>query len=367
MALTNTQIKNFKPADKAVDHADTGGLYLRVYPTGTKTFMYRSRVGGKARWMALDTYPTLSLADARTKATELATGKMPANKTVQDAYDEWVTRVVDKTPKPAYTKWTQETYILPVFGNRKLTSLTRAELSEELNKVADRAPVAANRTLTHLRLFLAYCEERGWLNSSPAEKITKKTVGGREESRTRALDNAEISKLLEFIRTDKVHDATRWALLWLIATGQRSGEVRGLVRSEIVNGVWIIPKERTKNKKEMCVRMPTAFMRLADKMFAHLGEAPFAGMSGETLARKMRRLEFAPPATAHDLRRTMATGMANLGVHPYVIEKCLNHTMQGVMAVYNRAEYAPEKRAAWRLWVRHLLRQRKSPRLVAGG
>jgi integrase len=88
-------------------------------------------------------------------------------------------------------------------------------------------------------------------------------------------------------------------------------------------------------------------------------------MDGQTLARVPARLKLG--WTPHDLRRTMATHMADMGVMPHVIEKCLNHKMAGVMAVYNRAEYAAEKKAAWQLWQRKLLRLRKKEAPGEGG
>jgi integrase len=54
--------------------------------------------------------------------------------------------------------------------------------------------------------------------------------------------------------------------------------------------------------------------------------------------------------TPHDLRRSMATQLAERGVQPHIIEKMLNHRMEGVWAVYNRYEYLPERQAAWRMW-----------------
>jgi len=63
----------------------------------------------------------------------------------------------------------------------------------------------------------------------------------------------------------------------------------------------------------------------------------------------------------------MATRMADMGVEPYIVEKCLNHKMSGVMAIYNHAEYLPQKKAAWRLWARYLLRLRASAKKEASG
>ena len=72
--------------------------------------------------------------------------------------------------------------------------------------------------------------------------------------------------------------------------------------------------------------------------------------------------------TPHDLRRTFASRMADLGVAPHVIEKILNHKLEGMMAVYNHAEYMPEREAAMKLWGLKVaaLRRKKSPALGGG-
>lgn len=66
--------------------------------------------------------------------------------------------------------------------------------------------------------------------------------------------------------------------------------------------------------------------------------------------------------TPHDLRRTASTQMSNIGIMPHIVEKILNHSMQGVMAVYNRSEYLPEKMEAMKIWsekVKKLLEDKK--------
>jgi integrase len=63
-----------------------------------------------------------------------------------------------------------------------------------------------------------------------------------------------------------------------------------------------------------------------------------------------------PPFTAHDLRRTFSTRLNGLGVMPQVVEKLLNHVLEGVLAVYNLHEYALERAAALELWTKELER-----------
>lgn len=126
---------------------------------------------------------------------------------------------------------------------------------------------------------------------------------------------------------------------------------------EVVDNLWTIPPQRTKNGLAQRVYLSAGSRRLMGLAFKELGSEPFKGMEGQTLSKAVRRMGVT--WTPHDLRRTMTTCMGDMGVAPYVGEKCLNHTMGGVMAIYNRSEYAAEKKAAWRLWVRYVLQVAK--------
>jgi integrase len=188
-------------------------------------------------------------------------------------------------------------------------------------------------------------------------------------------------------------DETRW--LWaaydavgfpfgplckvLLATGVRREEARGMIRAELSadGALWTIPGARTKNRKAHAVPLSplarsiiAAMPRIESAkgfLFTTNGKTPVGGFS-----KYKRRLDAAMLAAArkergddviiapwrlHDLRRSAATGMADLGVQPHVIEACLNHVSgfrAGVAGVYNVAEYRKEKRAALERWGAHL-------------
>lgn len=73
------------------------------------------------------------------------------------------------------------------------------------------------------------------------------------------------------------------------------------------------------------------------------------------LCRKLwQRLGHNEKWTIHDLRRTLATLISDLGVAPHVVEQLLGHSLGGVMAIYNRSQYLPEKRAALDMWLEHI-------------
>ena len=371
MPLSDRAISALKSQPTSKFVADTKGLYVRVHTTGTKTFVFRSRVNGKARWIALGEYPALSLSEARKKAAALSDSAQHGLRLLHECYADWAAFIQKTYKSPERVLARGRRHILPALGDKPMAKIGRNELSKLLTGIAATAPVAANRVFSDLRLLFTYAVERGWLEQSPMALITKRTVGGKEKSRDRFLDVGELEKLIHILRTDRFAPATRLALGLLITTGQRSGEVRGLHKQEVEETptglLWRIPAERTKNGVEQVVYLDKLSSWLIRTALRELGDAPFEGMESPVLARAVARMNFDPPFTPHDLRRTMATQMAEAGIAPHVIEKCLNHKMVGVMAVYNRAEYAAEKKAAWRAWGHKLVTMMKKTPSQGGG
>lgn len=348
MPLTDLAVQKFKSAKKSRYLIDGAGLYIKVSPLGTKTWFFR-RQRPRTFWIKLGRYPAMGLLQARNAAAEIA-ASAGTEMTVQSAYNEFVASIRTQYKKPEEIERRFKNDILPAIGSMRLVRVTRGDISGVLQRIVKRgAPVIANRTLPDIKHLFDYCVERGWLQSSPAAVITRKSVGGRERARDRALTIKEIERLLEFLLSERLHVKTRIALALLLLTGQRTAEVAGIEKREVRGAWWTIPKERTKTRREQKVYLsPQArvLIRLAVGLF---GDQPLYS-DRCTLSHAVRRLKFNPPFVPHDLRRTMATRLSDLGVHPHVIEKMLNHQMGGVMAVYNRAEYLAERKAAWRLW-----------------
>jgi integrase len=182
-------------------------------------------------------------------------------------------------------------------------------------------------------------------------------------ARDRVLTDAEIVKF--WTATDAAGEPFRAVLKLLLLTGCRLNEVAGMRRAELSDdgATWTIPGERTKNRRPHVVPLaPPAREVLANAggtseiVFTTTGQSPPSGWS-----KVKKRLDSAmgsPPAwRLHDLRRTTATGMAEIGVPPHIVEACLNHVSgakASVAGVYNRAAYMPERRAALERWAAHV-------------
>lgn len=135
---------------------------------------------------------------------------------------------------------------------------------------------------------------------------------------------------------------------------------------------WTIPRENTKTDKQHTIPLSALAVavlkdckKLGDFVFTSSGENPFDNISRgkrelDKKTKAVRKdqvvLDF-PAWKIHDLRRTVASGMAKLGVSPHIIEKVLNHSsgvISGVAAVYNRYQYTKEVGEALALWESHL-------------
>jgi integrase len=155
----------------------------------------------------------------------------------------------------------------------------------------------------------------------------------------------------------------------LLLTGARRSEVCGMRWSEIdmETGVWSLPSERTKNKRAHTLPLPPMAMEIirtvphiVGRDFLFGERSSVLGFTQQAEAKRdldTRLGEWVKPWTLHDLRRTAATMMADIGIQPHVIEAVLNHVSghkAGVAGIYNRSAYDKEMKTALLRWADHI-------------
>ena len=182
-------------------------------------------------------------------------------------------------------------------------------------------------------------------------------------ARERTLTDAEICRLWAATAGDDYYSRI---LRLLLLTGQRRGEVGGMRRQELDfdRAIWSLAGTRTKNGLPHDVPLSRQAKAILERQD---GDPLFGGKNGFTDWYRAKqqldaRLDL-PGWTVHDLRRTVVTGMVELGIPPNIVEAVVNHVSghkAGVAGVYNRAKHAQEKRAALQRWADHL------DRVVAG-
>jgi integrase len=219
-----------------------------------------------------------------------------------------------------------------------------------------------------LAMFAALSKLFNWLvgkrrlSQSPCASVHRPAT---QKSRDRVLSTAEIVAFWRAAEAERKEFAA--VLKLLLLTGQRLGEVRAMRRSELSEdgGIWTIPAARVKNKRQHIVPLPPLARRIireaggdGEIVFSTNGSAPVT-IGSKIKKRLDGRMKAAAAWREHDLRRTCATGMAEIGVSPHIIEAVLNHLSghrAGVAGTYNRAAYAAEKKSALELWAAHLTR-----------
>src|SRR5262249_8688604 len=234
-----------------------------------------------------------------------------------------------------------------------LTAITRADVAKALEGVTrQNGEIQANRTRASLSAFFVWAWRRGMVENNPVLATHRHT----EVSRDRVLSDPEIRRIWHALPDS---DFGR-ILKVLLLTGQRRREIADLRWSEVdlARAVIELPPERTKNGRTHQVPI-SAPVRAILEAQPRSGDQVFAPANLDVHKAELdTELPVEPHWVVHDLRRTCATRMADLGVQPHVIEAVLNHVSghrSGVAGVYNRALYATEKAQALARWADHVL------------
>jgi integrase len=374
---------------------DLPGFGLRIREGGSRTFVVQYALGGRQRRMTIgsakvaqDGGGLLTAAKARETAGNLLAkvrlGQDPAGDRAEArvrAADELLGDVVgrflarqERRLRPrSYidTKRYLEQYWKPLHGFH-VARISRATVAARVSKIADlHGPVSADRARAALSAFFAWVIGEGLCDMNPVIGTNKHFDGAK--SRDRVLADRQLAIIWRALPDSDYGDIVKL----LVLTGQRREEIGGLRWAEIdfETRAITLPPDRTKNGRphEVPLSKPALAIlksreRRAGRDFV-FGDGPrqpngadeeraggFQGWSKCKTALDTRTATIGA-WRLHDVRRTVATRMAELGVQPHVVEAVLNHISghkAGVAGIYNRSSYAAEKRAALELWGKHV-------------
>lgn len=410
-------IKNLKPAEKEIRRSEGNGFTIRVMPSGVKTWLFLYTIDEKRRCKNLGQYPDVSLEKAREKFDEakkmVKKGIDPL--TVEDQKNDeqrkaptvakLIDEYIEKHAKPTKRGWAEDKRILdhdalPTWGKRKAADIKKRDVVLLLESIIERgSPGSANNNFKIIRKMFRFAVQRDIIEHSPCDGVVMPAPLNRGD---RVLSESEIKAFWNSLDTCHVSDDIKHALRLILLTGQRPGEVIGMHTSEIDGKWWTIPAERSKNKKAHRVFLTITALELIGALevldpktkemepkgyifpsprinkdadgnplpvkpievsaIAHVirrniavpvkvdGKPVFDKEGNPVTENKLGVADFTP----HDLRRTAATFMSQIGFMDEVIDAVLNHTKQGIIRTYNLNRYDKEKQQALEAWERKL-------------
>ena len=372
---------------------DLPGFGLRMREGGSRNWVYQYKLGSKHRRVTLGSLNAITPLKAREQAGELHAmvklGRDPAGEKVEarsraaETFEAvlrpFLARQKGRLKHRSYLE--TERYLLSQFKPLLGLSLARIDRRAVASRLADIAvssgPVAADRARAALSAFFSWAMREGLADGNPVIGTNRASQG---RQRDRVLSDAELCEIWGALQDDQYGAIVRL----LIFTGQRREEIGGLQEQEVdfERDMLSLPPDRTKNNRphDVSLSAPARAILQAQprRVGRHLlfgeGEGGFQGwgrakraLDNRILAARkaaakkagtdLRKVKPIQAWRLHDLRRTVATRMADLGVQPHVIEAVLNHVSghkAGVAGVYNRSTYAAEKAAALALWGEHL-------------
>jgi integrase len=273
---------------------------------------------------------------------------------------------------------------IATWEGRQIGTIRRADVADLIASIRERSPATARLTYAALRGLFSWCIERELVEVSPCDHVR---APARPPARDRVLADEELRAIWQ--GADALGHPFGPIIKLMMLTGQREAEVAGMTWDEIDldASTWTLPKGRTKNGREHAVDLSPqvlAIIRAVPKAGLFLfparnaparkhvrpeGEPTVRPVAGFSAAKRIldgdvtRKTKAMLPTAKlahwrfHDLRRTAATGMAGMGFTPHVVERVLNHASGvtgGLVGVYQRHEYRPERRAALEAWGEHV-------------
>lgn len=385
--LTDSKLQALKAPDAGqieISDADVPGLRVRIGKSGVKTFILRKRAAGKVKNITLGRYgPRFTLAQARRKAraivSDLEAGKAPPAPQKRSQSTEGTVRAL--VPKYLATKTglrshaeierVLNNHVLPMLGDRFADSITRTEITEFIDEIADRAPVMARAVHAQLSAFYTWALPR--LERLPSNPCRDAGRPDKPKARDRILSYEEIKALWQ-VASD---EAPPWGpgLKLLMLTAARKSEVFEADHAEFdpKAKIWTIPADRAKSGMPHIIPLSPAALEVvksidvsadSEKLFPALGNSE-RGPGGFSKVQKRFRAgidkllgrDDGDYWTLHDIRRTVATGLQRLGIRFEVTEAILNHvsgSKGGVAGIYQRYDWQAEKRTALEAWATEL-------------
>lgn len=392
--LTDKQARALKPNDKPVFDGKVTGLLLTPAKSGCKwTLRFTSPTTGKRRDAGLGSYPETSIAEAREKALAMRklidNGEDPIDQRNREREAaavvaaaltfEKAARQVHEELKPGWknkkhaAQWisTLETYVFPKIGARKLDAITPADCADALRPIWLSKAETAGRTRQRMHAVMQWAWAHGHIAANPLtviDHILPKQSG--KKTHQPAMPWRQVPTFVsQHLKEIDAGDSTRMALLFLILTATRSGEIRGATWAEfdLRNRVWSIPADRMKAAEMHRVPLSENAVSLLGRIkerqlhdtlvFPSPREKILSDMTLTAFLRRAKAESDTPGrfATAHGFRSSFRDWASEHGYARDLAERALAHTVANkVEAAYHRTDLLEQRRPLMESWANHV-------------
>lgn len=368
-----------KQATEPGKYYDENGLYLRIKPTGAKTWVQKIVIDGRQRELGLGSVALVSLAEAR----ELARTNRKAAREGRDpiaerkrteaipTFNEAVQRVY-ALHEPSWRNKkhaaqflsTLEQYVSPVCGHKKVSDVNSQDVMTALLPIWTTKVETARRVKQRIGVVMKWAIAQGFRQDDPSTAIeqampkAKQTVTPRK-----SIHYDAVTDFLNAVRGSRAAAATKLALEFLVLTAARSGEVRLATWQEVEfeRRLWTIPAERMKGNAEHVVPLSdraievlTEARELGSESLVFPGTKPGRPMSDMTMSKLVKELGF--DADVHGFRTSFRVWVQERTNTPFeVAEKALAHkTKNKVVAAYARSDLMDKRQKLMQRWADHL-------------
>ena len=381
------------PGTHAVGHV--AGLALQITPTGARSWILRVMVGDRRREIGLGAYPSVSLKEAHEKAQatrdEIASGidpvlarkeaasRLRASQALEVTFEDaakWFIKA--KAPEWKNVKhgdqWrnTLAEYAYPKIGNLMVRHITRSHVTDVLEPIWTTKTETASRLRGRIEAILDWARVKGYRDEgvNPATwrgNLDKLLPAPKKTKRVRNHPALPIDQMGAFMMTLRGTDGVSARCLeFTILTAARSGESRGARWSEIdlERGIWSVPPERMKAKKEHRVPLSQAAVELLKTIERDAKQdlvfpSPRKGgvLSDMSMLELMRRHDL--DATPHGFRSTFRDWAGEHTSYPRELaEVALAHIKgDATEAAYWRSDVLEKRRrmmADWAAFINHV-------------
>lgn len=406
--LTDLAFRKLKAQDKEQIIPDGGGLYIRVRSIsdgGAVSFRFRYLLQGKQIWLTLkaktlaearkerDDYKAIAkqgidpateqkLSAERARAAQLAEqaelARQQALTSVKGLFERWVITDLQQRKDLAEVQRMFAKDVLPIIGGINAQDIRKRHVTDVIDRVKQRGSVHTSRNLLKLmRQMFKFAVDRDVIEFDPTASLSVSKVTTKNTERDRVLSQDEIRLLKDQLPAAGLMPTTECAIWIMLSTLCRVGELSKAEWKHVDfdTKTFFIPVENSKNDKAHTVYLSDFALRQFQRLFAfrqsdtwlfpntrdssHVCEKSITkqidGRQNSTVYSNRSKANQAlvlPGGkwTPHDLRRTGATMMGNLGIQGDVIEKCLNHTQENKLKrVYQHQELKSEQAEAWRI------------------